>query len=109
MASDDSLHHLVIGKGIGDTQLSICTCLSPIIIAIFLLLGVIALLAPLPDVKAAGEDESDTTTASNSYADGKMSILSSLTSSWAVWPSSSTWVSRRYHLPQRQVMHSPWA
>lgn len=100
---------LVIGKGIGDTQLSDLYMPFTIIIAIFLLLGVIALLAPLPDVKAAGEDESDTTTASNSYADGKTSILSSLTSSWAVWPSSSTWVSRRYHLPQRQVMHSPWA
>jgi Fucose permease len=66
---------LVIGKGIGDTQLSDLYMPFTIIIAIFLLLGVIALLAPLPDVKAAGEDEGDTTTASNSYADGKTSIL----------------------------------
>ena len=66
---------LVIGKGIGDTQLSDLYMPFTIIIAIFLLLGVISLLAPLPDVKAAGEDESDTTTASNSYADGKTSIL----------------------------------
>lgn len=66
---------LVIGKGIGDTQLSDLYLPFTIIIAIFLLLGVIALLAPLPDVKAAGEDESDTTTTSNSYADGKTSIL----------------------------------
>ncbi len=66
---------LVIGKGIGDTQLSDLYLPFTIIIAIFLLLGVIALLAPLPDVKAAGEDESDTTTSSNSYADGKTSIL----------------------------------
>lgn len=66
---------LVIGKGIGDTQLSDLYLPFTIIIAIFLLLGVIALLAPLPDVKAAGEDESDTTAASNSYADGKTSIL----------------------------------
>jgi len=66
---------LVIGKGIGDTQLSDLYLPFTIIIAIFLLLGVIALLAPLPDVKAAGEDESDTTPASNSYADGKTSIL----------------------------------
>lgn len=66
---------LVIGKEIGDTQLSDLYMPFTIIIAIFLLLGVIALLAPLPDVKAAGEDESDTTTASNSYADGKTSIL----------------------------------
>lgn len=66
---------LVIGKGIGDTQLSDLYMPFTIIIAIFLLLGVIALLAPLPDVMAAGEDESDTTTTSNSYADGKTSIL----------------------------------
>lgn len=66
---------LVIGKGIGDTQLSDLYMPFTIIIAIFLLLGIIALLAPLPDVKAAGEDESDTTTTSNSYADGKTSIL----------------------------------
>ena len=66
---------LVIGKGIGDTQLSDLYMPFTIIIAIFLLLGVIALLAPLPDVKAAGEDESDTTASSNSYADGKTSIL----------------------------------
>ena len=66
---------LVIGKGIGDTQLSDLYMPFTIIIAIFLLLGVIALLAPLPDVKAAGEDENDTTASSNSYADGKTSIL----------------------------------
>lgn len=66
---------LVIGKGIGDTQLSDLYLPFTIIIAIFLLLGVIALLAPLPDVKAAGEDESDTTASSNSYAEGKTSIL----------------------------------
>lgn len=66
---------LVIGKGIGDTQLSDLYMPFTIIIAIFLLLGVIALLAPLLDVKAAGEDESDTTASSNSYADGKTSIL----------------------------------
>lgn len=66
---------LVIGKGIGDTQLSDLYMPFTIIIAIFLLLGVIALLAPLPDVKAAGEDESDTTASSNSYAEGKTSIL----------------------------------
>lgn len=31
-----------------------------IIIGVFLLLGIISLMAPLPEVKAAGEDESDT-------------------------------------------------
>ena len=75
MASDDALHHF--GDWKGNWRHSALRPVLPftIIIAIFLLLGVIALLAPLPDVKAAGEDESDTTTASNSYADGKTSIL----------------------------------
>lgn len=43
-----------------------------IIIAVFLLLGVVSLLAPLPEVKAAGEDEADKTECP--YAAGKRSI-----------------------------------
>lgn len=68
---------LVIGKGIGDTQLTDLYMPFTIIIGIFLLLGVIALMAPLPDVKAAGEDESERgdEAAVSSYADGKTSIL----------------------------------
>ena len=68
---------LVIGKGIGDTQLTDLYMPFTIIIGIFLLLGVIALMAPLPDVKAAGEDESECgdEAAVSSYADGKTSIL----------------------------------
>lgn len=68
---------LVIGKGIGDTQLSDLYMPFTIIIGIFLLLGVIALMAPLPDVKAAGEDDSEDgeEAAANSYAEGKTSIL----------------------------------
>lgn len=68
---------LVIGKGIGDTQLTDLYMPFTIIIGIFLLLGVIALMAPLPDVKAAGEDESEhgDEAAVSSYADGKTSIL----------------------------------
>lgn len=68
---------LVIGKGIGDTHLGDLYLPFAIIIAIFVVLGIIALMAPLPEVKAAGEDgeasEAGTTTAS--YADGKTSIL----------------------------------
>ena len=43
-----------------------------IIIAVFLLLGVVSLLAPLPEVKAAGEDDADKTECP--YAAGKRSI-----------------------------------
>ena len=43
-----------------------------IIIGVFLLLGIISLMAPLPEVKAAGEDESDT--ANCPYAANKTSI-----------------------------------
>lgn len=68
---------LVIGKGIGETQLSDLYLPFAIIIGIFLVLGVIALLAPLPEVKAAGEDESDDASAAadSSYAAGKTSIF----------------------------------
>lgn len=43
-----------------------------IIIAVFLLLGMVSLLAPLPEVKAAGEDEADKTECP--YTAGKRSI-----------------------------------
>ena len=68
---------MVIGKGIGDTSLSDLFLPFAIIIGIFLVLAVIALLAPLPEVKAAGEDDSAeaTETEANSYASGKTSIL----------------------------------
>ncbi|MHA7109280.1 glucose/galactose MFS transporter [Sunxiuqinia elliptica] len=48
---------LVIGKNVEDVQLVDINLPFMIIIGVFLLLGVIALLAPLPEVKAAGEDE----------------------------------------------------
>lgn len=68
---------MVIGKGIGETSLSDLFLPFAIIIGIFLVLAVIALLAPLPEVKAAGEDDSAeaTETEANSYASGKTSIL----------------------------------
>lgn len=100
---------LVIGKGIGDTQLSDLYLPFTIIIAIFLLLGVIALLAPLPDVRQQARTRATQRPALTLTLMVRRASFSSLTSSWAVWPFSSTWVSRRYHLPQRQVMHSPWA
>lgn len=66
---------LVIGKGIGQTQLTDLYMPFTIIIGIFLLLGVIALMAPLPEVKAAGEEEEDDAAAESACADGKTSIL----------------------------------
>lgn len=68
---------MVIGKGIGETSLGDLYLPFAIIIAIFLVLAVIALMAPLPEVKAAGEDDADTASSSEagSYADGKTSIL----------------------------------
>lgn len=47
---------LVIGKGVQEVQLTDINLPFYIIIAVFLVLGVMALLAPLPEVKAAGED-----------------------------------------------------
>ena len=66
---------LVIGKGIGEVELTDLYLPFTIIIGIFLLLGLIALMAPLPDVKAEGEEESGEDMANNSYADQKTSIL----------------------------------
>jgi glucose/galactose transporter len=48
---------LVIGKSVNEVRLSDTRIPFLIIIGVFLLLGVLALLAPLPEVKAAGEDE----------------------------------------------------
>lgn len=64
---------LVIGKGLDDIQMADLFLPFYIIIGIFVLLGIIALLAPLPEVKAAGEDEDDA--AACPYAEGKTSIM----------------------------------
>lgn len=68
---------MVIGKGIGETSLGDLYLPFAIIIAIFLVLAVIALLAPLPEVKAEGEDEADNDaeTMAAGNASGKTSIL----------------------------------
>ncbi len=49
---------LVIGKSVQDVQLTDIFIPFVIIIAVFLLLGVLALFSSLPEVKAVGEDES---------------------------------------------------
>ncbi len=67
----------VIGKGIENIQMPDLYLPFGIIIGIFVALGIIALLAPLPEVKAAGEDDStdDTAVPACPYAEGKTSIL----------------------------------
>lgn len=46
-----------------------------IIICAFIVLGVMAFFAPLPEVKAEGEDENDSTSEASSYASGKTSVF----------------------------------
>ncbi len=65
----------VIGKGVGEIELADLFMPFRIIIAVFVLLCMVALVAPLPEVKAAGEDEDDRNGKSCSYAEGKTSIL----------------------------------
>jgi glucose/galactose transporter len=63
---------LVIGKSVDDVKLSDTTLPFLIIIGVFLILGVIALFSPLPEVKAVGEDAESA--ADCPYAAGKTSI-----------------------------------
>ena len=63
---------LVIGKSVENVQLADITLPFYIIIGIFLLLGVLAYFSPLPEVKAAGEDEDSAEECA--YAANKTSI-----------------------------------
>ncbi len=66
----------VIGKGIADIQMPDLYTPFGLIIGIFVVLGIVALMAPLPEVKAAGEDENTTDDApACPYAEGKTSVL----------------------------------
>ena len=68
----------VIGKGIADIQMADLYMPFGIIIGIFVALGIIALVAPLPEVKAAGENDNaagDSEVPACPYAEGKTSIL----------------------------------
>lgn len=49
----------VIGKNVNDTNITDLPLAFMIIIGVFVLLGIISLFAPLPEVKAKGEDESE--------------------------------------------------
>lgn len=64
---------LVIGKEVEDVTLADTSFPFYIIIGVFLLLGVLALMAKLPEVKAAGEDEEST--GSCPYAETKTSVF----------------------------------
>ncbi|MCC8173973.1 MAG: glucose/galactose MFS transporter [Odoribacter sp.] len=66
---------LVIGKSTSETQLSDLALPFYIIIAVFLFLGILSLLAPLPEVKAAGEDDTEDAVAECPYAANKTSIF----------------------------------
>lgn len=63
---------LVISKSVQDVVLADIFLPFAIIIGVFLVLGILALLAPLPEVKAAGEDEESIEDCP--YAAGKTSI-----------------------------------
>ena len=62
-----------IGKPIEEMGMEDLLTPFYIIIGVFVLLGIVAMLAPLPEVKAVGEDEDDA--AACPYAEGKTSIM----------------------------------
>ncbi|MGE0091561.1 MAG: glucose/galactose MFS transporter [Bacteroidales bacterium] len=62
----------VIGKDTTNTLISDLFLPFYIIIAVFVFLGILSLLAPLPEVKAEGEDSDDPQ--NSTYASGKTSI-----------------------------------
>ncbi|MDE7378810.1 MAG: MFS transporter [Paraprevotella sp.] len=68
---------LVIGKSVDQIAMGDLYTPFMMIAGIFVLLGIIALMAPLPEVKAAGEDASDGegTSEACAYAEGKTSIM----------------------------------
>lgn len=68
---------LVIGKSVDQIAMEDLYTPFMMIAGIFVVLGIIALMAPLPEVKAAGEDTSDGEGASEAcaYAEGKTSIM----------------------------------
>lgn len=64
----------VIGKNTTDTLITDLNTPFYIIIAVFILLGILSLLAPLPEVKAVGEGETEEEIAECPYAANKTSI-----------------------------------
>ena len=66
---------LVIGKTIDQIKMEDLFQPFGIIVGIFVVLGIIALMAPLPEVKAAGEDESENEAEACPYAATKTSVF----------------------------------
>ncbi len=66
---------LVIGKEVKEIEMADLFLPFCIIVGVFLVLCLIALLAPMPEVKAAGEDEADESQAACPTAEGKTSIF----------------------------------
>lgn len=64
----------LIGKEVSDITVSDLFTPFYVIIAAFILLGIISLMAPLPEVKAAGEDDSEGGAEACPYAAGKTSV-----------------------------------
>ncbi|MDD6890538.1 MAG: glucose/galactose MFS transporter [Bacteroidales bacterium] len=64
----------LLGKDVSLIQIEDLDKAFYIIIAAFVVLGIMAFMAPLPEVKAAGEDEGDDTAAACPYAAGKTSV-----------------------------------
>lgn len=64
----------IIGKEASATSIADLSTPFYIIIAVFLLLGVMSLLAPLPEVKAKGEEGGEAFDASDDFANNKTSI-----------------------------------
>ena len=66
---------LLIGKDVKNIGVEDLSTPFYVIIAAFIVLGLLALMAPLPEVKAAGEDESGDATEACPYAEKKTSIM----------------------------------
>lgn len=65
----------LLGKDVSLIQIKDLDKAFYIIIAAFIVLGIMAFMAPLPEVKAAGEDESDDNADACPYAAGKTSVM----------------------------------
>ncbi|MCI5581996.1 MAG: glucose/galactose MFS transporter [Phocaeicola plebeius] len=65
----------LLGKDVSLIQIEDLDKAFYIIIAAFIVLGIMAFMAPLPEVKAAGEDESDDNADACPYAAGKTSVM----------------------------------
>ena len=65
----------LLGKDVSLIQIEDLDKAFYIIMAAFIVLGIMAFMAPLPEVKAAGEDEGDDNAAACPYAAGKTSVM----------------------------------